>query len=426
MKKIFSVFFFLLAFSGMAKAVIVQHLTLKNGTVMHGYMQQAVNGKLTFHSDEALVMVNNVKIHSTEQQVSIAHLDSAWINWAEKNDAFIGVGEKRTMALNTITFESDASKADSSFIYNLKQKSSLTNVKILEEGVNLKYLELTPNIYTFTWNDVASIKIDRRPKTALTGIDCIYKLRSGEEYDGQPAGETANTLSLYLKNGMIRSFNIADVVKYTFHPINPDIDIFQQSELLDVVNTHSGPIKGIIIEQNYSSQKDSENYILVQQESGAIQSIKMSDYEGSMKEENPKFKMLCDVLLKEGEFQVNRKHFKMVQVKEDKDFLVLDSLCLTNLIDKAADGRTRVCVEYSQAGAANVEKYQLVKVSKADVKKKVYYGFSYKDLVNNIVRPQEISTSVNQTTKVEYFVNGQGVYALYDAAKHCAIPIIIK
>lgn len=438
MKKFFSIIFISLAFCGMAKAVIVQHVTLKNGSVLHGYVQQAAGGQLTFHSDNALVMVDNIGVSTTEQQITVARLDSAWIRWAEKHDAFEGTGNERTFILNTISFHKNLVRADSAdsktssstaphnFIYFLTQKQ-LEKVKVLEEGVNLKYLELTPNVYTFTWNDVAEIHIDRRPKTALSGIDCIYKLRSGESYEGQPAGETENTLSLYLSNGRMRSFDINDVIKYTFHGINPNMDIFEQSELLDVVRTTLGaPVRGIIIEQNYSSNKDSENYILVQQESGAIQSIRMSDVVETMKEENPKFKMLSDVILEEGTTLVDRKDFKFVNVKEEHDFLTLDSLCMANTIAKSADGRTPIRVEYRVAGSSNVEQFQLVKVTKSVIKKRNVYSFSYKDLVNAVIRPIEVSTSINQTTKAEYIVTGQGVYALYDAKHHRAIPIIVK
>lgn len=441
MKKLLSILFLSLALAGVTNAVEVQRVTLKNGSVLRGYVQQASNGQLTFRSDNALVMVGNIKVSTSEQQMSVARLDSAWIKWAEKNDAFDGIGEGRTLVLNTISFHKDATPADSvavdpksskkeaphNFIYYLKQKQSLNNVRVLEEGVNLKYLELTPNVYTFTWDDVAEIHIDRRPKTALLGIDCEYKLRSGETFEGQQAGETANTLSLYLSGGRMRSFNINDVIKYTFHGINPDLDIFEQSQLLDVVTTTLGaPVRGIIIEQNYSSDKDSENYILVQQESGAIQSIKMSDYVSTMKEENPKFKMLTDVILKEGEVLVNRKPMKFVNVKEENDVMALDSLQMDNVIIKATDGNTRITVEYRNASAANVEMFQLVKVGKKTVKKKDVYSFSYKDLVNAVVRPREVSTSINKTTKAEYVVTGQGVYALYDARKQRAIPIIVR
>ena len=145
-----------------------------------------------------------------------------------------------------------------------------------------------------------------------------------------------------------------------------------------------------------------------------------------MKEENPKFKMLTDVILKEGEVLVNRKPMKFVNVKEENDVMALDSLQMDNVIIKATDGNTRITVEYRNASAANVEMFQLVKVGKKTVKKKDVYSFSYKDLVNAVVRPREVSTSINKTTKAEYVVTGQGVYALYDARKQRAIPIIVR
>ena len=85
-------------------------------------------------------------------------------------------------------------------------------------------------------------------------------------------------------------------------------------------------------------------------------------------------------------------------------------------------------VEYYSPLGANVEAYQLVKVNKAEDKKtkNTTYSFSYKDLVNAVYRPKNLETSVNNTTKAEYIVGGQGLYTLYDAKQRKAIPFIIK
>ena len=415
MKKILSLVAFALAFAGSAEAVIVQKIYLKDGSVLSGYIQkQDGNGNLTFHSDNAEICLKSKDATiSNEKNYSIKDLGKAWVDWAEKNEEFEGIGDNRTLFLADVT----------------SKTKSVARVKILERGEVVKYLEMTPNTYLIPWKEVVSIKGEPRSKTALSGINRIYQLKSGMEFEGQYAEENDSMLTLYLGNRVRQSFKINDVVKYTFRPINPNQDIFAQSELLDVVMSKNGAeTKGIIIEQNYTSAKDSENYFLVQQPSGAIQSIKVSDILETRKEENPKFDPKFDVLLKEGEVLINRQEVVMTGITEKGENSVLDSLSEKVVIKKDPQNNTRVTVEYRNANGANIEAYQVVKVNKIENKKekKTMYGVSYRDLVNSTIRPVSIETSVNHTTKAEYIVGGQGTFALYDAKNKKAIPFIIK
>ena len=436
MKKIiFSLLMATVASSG--NAVIVQKVTLKNGSELNGYIQQQDgSGKLTFHTDCATIYVrsNNAVVYASK--VKIGSLNKVWKEWAEKNDAFEGIGENRTLELNDVSFRNDFTTADSVAVdpkdmgfydYLKDSQRQISGVKVLQRGVMVKYLELTPNTYIISWNDIESIEGIRRPKTMLSGINRIYELRNGKTYEGQYAGETDNTMSLYLDNGMVETFNTDDVIKYTFRPINPNQDIFEQSELVEIVKTRNGgQTRGIIIEQNYSSKKDSENYLLVQTESGAIRSIKISDFAELRKEENPRYDPKSDIVLHEGDVVINRMETLAVKVTEKGDLLQLDSLTQKVVLNKGNNLSTKVTVEYRTKNAANVDAFQLIKVTEAKVKKETIYTFSYKDLVNAVYRPTSIETSINKTTKAEYSVPGTGIFALYNAKKKTAIPFIIK
>ena len=415
MKKILSIMVAALAIAGSAEAVIVQKIYLKDGSVLSGYIQkQDDNGNLTIHSDVAEICLKSSQATiSNEKNYTEGELDKNWVEWAEKNEAFEGTGNQRTLYLADVTSKS----------------KTVAKVKIIERGELVRYLEMSPDIYTIPWKDVLAIKGEKRCKTALSGINRIFQLKSGMEFEGQYAEETDSLLTLYLNNGIRQSFKIDDVIKYTFRPINPNQDIFAQSELLNIVKTKNGnETKGIIIEQNYTSAKDSENYFLVQQPSGAIQSIKVSDILETRKEENPKFDPKFDVLLKEGEVLINRQEVVMTGITEKGENNVLDSLSEKVVIKKDPQNNTRVTVEYRNANGANIEAYQVVKVNKIENKKekKTMYGVSYRDLVNSTIRPVSIETSVNHTTKAEYIVGGQGTFALYDAKNKKAIPFIIK
>jgi len=415
MKKIASFIILALAFASSAQAVIVQKIYMKDGSVLSGYIQkQDDNGNLTFHSDIAEICLKSKDVTiSNEKNYSVNELDKAWVDWAEENEAFEGAGNNRTLYMADVTSKS----------------KTVSRVKIIERGELVRYLQMTPDVYLIAWKDVMAIKGEKRSKTALSGINRIFQLKSGMEFEGEYAEETDSLLTLYLNNGIRQSFKINDVIKYTFRPINPNQDIFAQSELLNIVKTKNGnETKGIIIEQNYTSNNDTENYFLVQQQSGAIQSIKLSDIVETRKEENPKFDPKFDVLLKEGDVLINRQEVFITSISEKGENNVLDSLSEQVVIKKDPQNNTRVTVEYRNANGANVEAYQVVKVNKIENKKekKTVYGVSYRDLVNSTIRPVSIETSVNHTTKAEYIVGGQGVFALYDAKNKKAIPFIIK
>ena len=405
MKRILFLLVALCALGTEVKAIVVQKVYLKDGSVLNGYIQrQEGDGKLTIHTDYATICINNGKATvAGEQAYGENALSQAWKDWAEKNDEFQGAKDNRTLWLGNV-------------LVNGVLKASM--VKILESGATVKYLEMSPNTYKVDWKDVKAIKGDKRNKTALSGINRVYQLRNGEQCEGQYAEETDSTLSLYLANGSVRSFKIDDVIKYVFKPINPNQSLFEQSPLIDIVKTNHAEYRGVIIEQNYSSKKDNENYVLISLESGAIQSVKVSDIVETMKEENKLYSPKFDIVLNLDEVVVNRLPVEYVKVAEVDGVLVLDSLSHKVVIQK--DNLSNL------SNGKNIDMWQLVKVTKLASKKKTDYQFTYKDLVNSVVHAKKIEKSVNNTTRMEYQVELAGVYALYDAQGKRAIPIIVK
>lgn len=436
MKKIFSLFLVLTLYSSVVHAVVVQKIYLKNGSVLNGYVQQQDGqGNMVIKTDNAIICLQNENLSVTDNLTAIHSLTKEWKEWAEKNEAYVGTGDSRTLLLSNVhtgvlnhldTIAVDPDQLD--FESKLKEQSRFfSNVRILEKGSVIKFLELSPNTYNVSWKDIESIKAERRPKNALSGINRTYYLKSNREVSGQYAGETATTVSLYQNNGMIETVNFADVNRYTFSVINPNLDILSQSELIDVVKTrYHGDVRGIIIEQNYSGNKDSENYISIWEQGKSPQMIKISEIVSIGKEENTHYAPKFDILLKEGEVVVNRNPVEFVKVNDNEDYLVLDSISHKVIVTKDTNNVTRITVEYRNDNNPNVEIFQLVKVTKMLVKKNVIYCFSYKDLVNTACRATAIETSVNHTTKADYVLSGSGIYALYDAKNKKAIPIIVK
>lgn len=428
MKKTF-VLLALLASLTYTKAEVVQRVQLKNGTVLNGFIQkQGGNEDITFQSENAIVCVSGVGATITEQVYKESELDDTWKEWAEKNHAYNGTGSDRTLTLNEISFPKTASDTvvsgtATSFENDFKDRhQSVSKVKVLERGYTIKYAEFTPNSYSFNWSDVDVIKSERRPKEALSGIDRIYQLKNGQEVKGEYAGESYNTLSLYMEDGTVQTFNIDDVVKYFYKPINPNQTIFEQSPLTDVVYTKNAVFRGVIVEKNFT---DNNNYLVIMQPSGSTQTVKFDEIIDYIRENNSEYKPLYDILLQPGEVLINRMAADSVGVKKEGSYLILDSINGKILVPKGTT-TTKIIVEYSNPNHMSSDNLMLVKVNKdADRKIPAYY-FSADIFEIQKFALSSSETSVNNTTRLEYFVTGQGVYALYDQITKKAMPFIVK
>lgn len=347
-----------------------------------------------------------------------------WRDWAERNQAWQTSNGTEGLLLSDISVRRVLVENDN-FLDKLKGKQ-FTNVKVLERGVKYKYIELTPNAYSLKWADIVSITSERRPSTILSGIVATCQTKSGP-YEGQYAGETATTTSLYLANGVIQTLAKKDVQKYSYRALNAEQNIFEQSMLLDVVNVkNASPVSGIIIEQNYASGKDTDNYILIQQESGIIQSVKMSDITTISKERNAKYAPKQDIILAAGEVYVNGQKVEPAKVAAKKGVNTLEKP-MPVVLKRGANALTRIEVQYSASTIGqNVEAFRVVSLKQSGKNEKAVYSFTDEALIESVYRPSEISTSVNQTTTAVYNLNGDGGFVLYDAKAKKGYCILVK
>lgn len=414
LKHIF-LFALLLQVPVITNATIVQKLLLKNGSELEGYISMQRPGKnFNFTAERAIIYKSDKEVKSIiEHDINIKQLSPAWKEWAEKNDAFIGLGDNRILVLSDIITEGQI----------------INRVRILEKGAKIKYLEMNNNSYSLNWDTIAVVKADIRGKTALTGINRIYKLENGQEYEGQYVEEVpGKTLSLFRDNGVVEVFETSKVVKYSMRKINPNQGLFEQSELLDIIQLkeNKGSLKGIIIEQNFSNIP-TDNFLLLQAENGNTQSVKLADIEEYRKEVNPKFKPLFDILLREGELVVNRQQTNILKAIEEGSYITLsEDTCLVVL--EKQQPVNEITIETRFANNVQNRDLEIVKVKKFTDKKqkKSFLGFTFEDIVKTNIHPHLVQTSVNKTTKFEYSISEKGLYAIYDPIKKTIIPFRIK
>lgn len=404
-------------FSGIvANAQIVQKLQLKNGSVLEGYIAKQRPGRdLVFKSEQATIYMSGSHVKSySEYKVKVSELDAKWLKWAEENDAFVGVNDNRTFTFNDIVTEN----------------GTIARVRVLEKGAKVKYLDMSPREHTLNWDTIVVLTVDKRPKTLLSGINRVYKLKDGTEREGQYVEEVpGKTLSLYTNDGVVEVCQTGDVVKYIMKGIHPTQSILEQSPLLDVVDVKNfSTVRGVIIEQNYGANP-SDDYLLVHREDGSTQSIKVRDVQEFRKEENKKYAPKYDILLNENELVVNRMQTNSLEVKEESSFILLPSDSCLAIVEKKSP-ETNVIIETRLSDASQNPTLDIVKVSTLEKgkgrRKETFYGFSFEDIVKTSIMPMKVETSVNATTRFEYKIREAGLYVIYFSKEKKVIPFRIK
>ena len=407
MKVIKALLFGFVLITGSAKASAQDNLTvvLKDGTELTGFISSQRPGEnFTFSTSKAVVMLPSKNVKSiVDNDVNISALSPEWQKWAEENDAYKDTGNNRTLLLSDI----------------ITDNGTISQVRILEKGAKVRYLELSTNIYPLSWDTIKVVKAEKRPKLLLSGINRRYKLASGMEYEGQYIEEVpGKTMSLLRDNGVIEVFNTEEVLKDNRIKINPNQSLLEQSDLIDIVQMKNGTNhKGVIFERNYSNSNDTKNdYLLIQLENGTTMSLNLADIVEYRKEKNPNYVPVTDIELTEDEAAINRNIGALIPTEEVSGIVTVntDSLNIT-----VPSNTPNITAEFNMS-YTKAQQLKLIRVRKYQDKKgkKTYYGFTYEEMVKNAIIPQAVETSVNGISKLKYTLSNtnKGVYGIYDSA----------
>ena len=395
--------FALIASSG-ASAQNNLTVMLKDGTELTGFISRQRPGEnFTFSTSKAVVLVPSKEVKSiVDNTVKIGALSTAWQKWAEDNDAYQGTGDNRSLLLSDI----------------ITTSGTISGVRILEKGAKVRYLELSPNSYSLSWDTIQVVKAEKRPKLLLSGINRRYKLVSGMEYEGQYMEEVpGKTMSLLRDNGVIEVFNTEEVLKDVRLKVNPNQPLLEQSDLIDIIKLKNGSShRGIIFERNYSQGIEAfNNYLLIQLDNGTTMSIDLADVVEYRKEKNPSYRPQTDIELSKDEGAIDRNVCTMIPTEDVSGIVtvLMDSLKIT----LSANVPQSITAEFNMDNTS-AQQLKLVRIRKYQGKKgrNIHYGFTYEDMVKNAILPKSVETSVNGISKLTYTLpnGGAGNYGIYD------------
>lgn len=418
MRTIKALLFSFALIAGLEYAYAQENLTviLKDGTELTGFISRQRPGEdFTFSTSKALVMLPSKDVKSIiENSIKYSALTQEWKAWADENNAYEGTEKNKYLTLCDI----------------IKENGVINRVRILEKGAKVRYLELTPNSYSLSMDTIEVIKVEKRPKLLLSGVNRRYKLASGMEYEGQYIEEVpGETMSLLRDNGIIEVFNTEEVLKDNRYKINPNQSLIEQSDLLDIVQMNNGiSYKGVIFERNYSETDEITNdYLLIQLENETIMSLNLADVIEYRKEKNPKYKPLTDIELNNDEAALNRTICKLVPTKEVGGIVTVDSDTLK--INLSLETGTDICAEFSLENS-KAQHLKLIRIRKFKNKrgKLNYYGFTYEDIVKKSRIPNFVETSVNGISKAEFKLPDEstGLFGIYNPLTDKIIIFEIK
>lgn len=419
-KWIIYVFFCLLGY--IVQANPIERLILKNGSVLEGYISKQRPGKdFVFTSQRADIYLPAKGVRTIDHMVDLKHVSPEWKQWAKENEVIRNSGNQNSIILSDIIPLANKEKKQEA-----DEMQDISNVRILEKGVTIKYLDLSPRTYLLNWDTVQVIKRDKRSKTDLSGLNDVIRLKAfQEELEGQIIEQVPGELIRLLKvDGMVEVIEQKQIAKQKKKMVNPNQSLFEQSQLLDIIQTKDGSsIEGIIIEQDFGVGNE-ESYLLLETSSGKIERIKHKNVVETRKEKNPAYKMVSDVILRNDALMINRKLTTDALLEEIDDVITI--LPESNPVVLKLDSiEQRLIIELPFN-----DKYEdpiLLKIEQKTINKKdSQNGFTYKDIVTNSISYTSKETSVNNTIKLVYHLNQTGYYVVYLAKNKRTILCLVK
>lgn len=378
----------------------VEQIFMKSGSVVEGYISEQNPGKfITINTQKAVIVANSDSVISQKTEtVPFESLSEEWKSWAQANKKIIESNGQKQLELSQLVFKN----------------SEYNNVYLLEKGAMLKFLDLTPNSYTFKWGDMHRTVKNQRPNNAVSGLKEILVLNDNTQVKGQIIEQLpGENLKIISDAGEVLTFKFDQVVQIRTQQINEKLGLWKQIHLLDKIQIkgHDTPLVGFI-----SSRTLGKEFVM-EFEDGTQRTIPQNQVKSYAKMPNPKYVALTDKELKEGEILLNGKVAYFVPLEVQGQNLLLGETVSVQL----AVGET-ACLEAKLTDPntpITLVKAHLENVVRQNGKKKEEYPWpviTYQDLVQSHVTINREITPLGNV-KISFVVKETGDYVLHIQGK---------
>lgn len=239
-------------------------LTLKNGSVMRGYIAVQHPGRdIVFRTVEAMVYVDNTEFTDIEEKfVYEDALTMGWAKWASDNGLETRNGRKG-LTLCTLTNGDETHRL----------------VKIKERGATIKYEQHSNDNYTLDWSDIQKIVRDNAEMSSQQFFDNIL-LDDGTSYTGVVTEQRPGlSTTIKLRNGDVRVLRQSEIRSSKKIARSIDVDLWEVRPYTNTIVFDDGSEhRGIIVNQ-YVGYDAYDSYVELYKPDGTQERINFIDIE---------------------------------------------------------------------------------------------------------------------------------------------------
>lgn len=394
----FPIILLLIVFSANFKTLAqnIEQIHMKSGSVVEGYIAEQKPGKhITVQTTKATIVVNSDSLQNQiVERIPFDALSNEWQEWAEQNKKYIEDDGQKLLELTTLVFRN--------IVYH--------KVYLLEKGSLVKFVDLSPNKYTFKWNDMYRTVKKKRPANLFSGLKEILVFLDDSQVEGQIIEQyPGKDLKIETGNGDILSFKSSDVKQIITEKINEKLDLWLQIPLLDKIQVEGEDSELV----GFISSRTLGKELMFEFENGDKRTIPQTQIVSYAKVPNEKYLAIYDKVLKEGEILLDEEPAYIVQLKTVGEYLVLG-----NIVSAQKHVGDTVSIQANLSNAdipITLVKAHVESVTIPDERRKreiPYPVITYQDLVQSqlpVVR--EITPLGN--IKVTFKVEEVGDYVLY-------------
>lgn len=384
----------------------IEQIYMKSGSVVEGYIAEQNPGKhLIIQATKATIVANSDSLKDKiTERILAEKLPPEWKEWAEENNKYIDNAGVKQLELVTLEFKN----------------SVYSKVFILEKGSLVKFIDLSPNRYTFKWGDMYRTVKSERPDNLFSGLKEVVVLADGSTVDGQIIEQfPGKDLKIVTDKNEVLSYKFDQVKQINTEKLNPKMDLWPQVQLLDKISV-KGEDSDLV---GFISSRTLGKELVIEFENGNKRTIPQNQILSYAKIPNEKYIAVYDKVIKEGEILLDGKPAYFVPLKTVGQYLVLDSIVSA----QNTVGDT-IYVE-ANLGGANVPvtlvKAHVENVAFANGKRKWEIPcpvITYQDLVQSHVEIKKEATPLGNL-KVSFVVKEVGDYVLYMQGKEEYIVI---
>lgn len=384
----------------------VEQIYMKSGSIVEGYISEQKPGKyITFQTTRATIVVNSDSLQNKiTEKIPLESLPEKWKNWALQNNKYIEDEGSKQLELSTLEFNN----------------STFAKVFLLEKGSLIKFLDLTPNQYTFTWGDMYRTTRNKRPENLYSGIIETLVLDDNTQVAGQIIEQfPGKDLKIATDNGEILTFRYNQIKQIKTEKLNQKSSLWTQIQLLDKIHIRGekSPLQGFISSRTLNQE------LTIELEDNTERTIPLKQITSYAKVPNPQYAPLYDKILNEGEILLDGAPAYFDILKTQGQYLLLGETvsAQTNIGDtihieaNLPDPETTITLV-----RAHIEN-----ITQQDGKKKEQIPWpviTYQDLVQSHL-PILRETTPSGNTKISFITEQAGDYVLYIQGKDGYIVI---